>query len=159
MNIFYLDKDFKICAKYHCDKHVVKMILESAQLLCNVYDIAPYKKTHINHPCSKWVKSSISHYNFLYNLLENLLNEYTKRYKKIHKTYEVFNWLKNNNPNLKDLGFIDPPQCMPDKYKQKDTVMAYRNYYNFEKSKFAKWKNSEIPSWFINHSINPNQIL
>jgi hypothetical protein len=159
MNIFYLDKDVEICAKYHCDKHVVKMILESAQLLCNVHDVAPYKRTHINHPCSKWVKSSLSHYNFLCNLLENLLNEYTKRYKKIHKTYEVFNWLKNNNPNLKDLGFIDPPQCMPDKYKQESTVMAYRNYYNCEKSKFAKWKNSEIPSWFENHSNNSNQIL
>lgn len=34
MNIFILDEDIDTCARYHVDKHVVKMILEGAQLLC-----------------------------------------------------------------------------------------------------------------------------
>ena len=57
MNIFYLDKDPQQAAKYHCDKHVVKMILESAQMLCTVVNeisggqVTPYKSTHKNHPC------------------------------------------------------------------------------------------------------------
>lgn len=45
MNIFFLDADLKLCAKYHCDKHVVKMITEHNQMLttnlyvlCNVID-------------------------------------------------------------------------------------------------------------------------
>ena len=36
MNIFILDRDPKVCAQYHCDKHVVKMILETAQMICTV---------------------------------------------------------------------------------------------------------------------------
>jgi len=34
MNLFYLDKDLDKCAEYHVDKHVVKMILEAAQIIC-----------------------------------------------------------------------------------------------------------------------------
>lgn len=69
MNIFYLDKDPKLCAQYHCDKHVVKMILESAQLLCTAVneaagkEVAPYKSTHVNHPCSIWSWSGIDDLN------------------------------------------------------------------------------------------------
>ena len=35
MNIFYLDKNPVVAAQMSCDKHVVKMILESAQMLCS----------------------------------------------------------------------------------------------------------------------------
>ena len=34
MNLFYLDEDLDKCAEYHVDKHIVKMPLEAAQLLC-----------------------------------------------------------------------------------------------------------------------------
>ena len=37
MNIFYLHKDPDICAEYHCDKHVLKMIIEYAQLLSTAH--------------------------------------------------------------------------------------------------------------------------
>ena len=67
MNIFVLDLDVKKCAEYHVDKHVVKMILESAQLLCGVHHIVspdnvniPYKLSHKNHPCSIWTRKSLS---------------------------------------------------------------------------------------------------
>jgi hypothetical protein len=39
MNIFYLDKDPIKAAEYSCDKHVVKMILESAQMLCTAHRV------------------------------------------------------------------------------------------------------------------------
>ena len=39
MNIFYLDQDPRLCASYHCDKHVVKMIVEYAQLLCTTHRV------------------------------------------------------------------------------------------------------------------------
>ena len=77
MNIFYLDKNPKLAAKYHCDKHIVKMIIEYAQILSTVHHLynSPneilnkiYKKTHINHPCVKWAASNLENYNFLYNL-------------------------------------------------------------------------------------------
>ena len=80
MNIFYLDSDIELNAKYHNDKHVVKMILESAQLLCGVHwylgRSAPYKFSHKNHPCSIWTRSSINNYNYLCKLGKALCKEY-----------------------------------------------------------------------------------
>ena len=60
MNIFKLDESPVVSAKYACDKHVVKMILESAQMLCAVHPegTAPYKRSFYNHPCTKWVRES-----------------------------------------------------------------------------------------------------
>jgi hypothetical protein len=40
MNIFVLDKNPEIAAKYHCDKHVLKMILESGQMLSTAHWMA-----------------------------------------------------------------------------------------------------------------------
>jgi hypothetical protein len=76
MNIFYLDKSPYTCARYHCDKHVVKMILETAQLLCGAHwatgGTAQYKPTHLNHPCAIWVRKSLSNYKWLCELGFNL---------------------------------------------------------------------------------------
>src|ERR1700761_7698925 len=98
MNIFVLDLDPKTCAKYHCDKHVVKMILETAQLLCNAQRkcginpkirIELYKETHKNHPCSIWASQSIKNYEWLSTLGIFLCDEYTERYNKIHKSHKL----------------------------------------------------------------------
>jgi hypothetical protein len=69
MNIFFLDENPTLSAKYHVDKHVVKMILETAQLLCSVHhvtdqvtDQVPYKLSHKNHPCAIWARESLSNY-------------------------------------------------------------------------------------------------
>src|SRR5210317_1125408 len=82
MNIFYLDSDPEVCASYHCDKHVVKMIVESCQMLSNALpkDEAPYRRTHYNHPCSKWVRESWNNWWWLAQLTECLLSEWRDRY-------------------------------------------------------------------------------
>lgn len=152
MNIFYLDKNPKICAKYHNDKHVVKMILETAQLLSSAHWMtgseAPYKKTHVNHPCAIWTRQSIDNYNWLCELGLYLSIEYTSRYNKTHKTSSVIWWLTENKPNLPDIGFTEPPQAMPDPYKvPNNPVQAYRNYYLGEKLSFSTWKTGIIPDW------------
>lgn len=156
MNIFFLDRDINKCAQYHCDKHVVKMILETAQLLCSAHWVggqeAPYRKTHVNHPCSIWVRESLQNYLWLVKLGFTLCEEYTKRYGKIHKSQEVMNWCSKHLPNLPNNGFTEPPQCMPLQYKNEDPVQAYRNYYIGDKKSFAKWKNSEVPEWFLSTS-------
>mgnify|MGYP001259213934 CR=1 FL=1 len=152
MNIFYLDRNIKKCAEYHCDKHVVKMILEYTQLLCSALWMngieAPYKLTHKNHPCAKWVRNSSKNYDYLIKLLLNLHQQYFKRYNKIHKSFFYFEFLDIFRPKLKNKNFIDPPQCMPKEYKNKDTVLAYRNYYLGDKMRFAKWKNKK-PNWIL----------
>ena len=153
MNIFFLDTDVKKCAQDHCDKHCVKMILETAQLLCGVHHVVgtqnqiPYKLSHKNHPCSIWTRESLTNYLYLCELGMELCAEYTSRYGKKHKSEQVIMWCIGNKPNIPDLGFTEPPKAMPDEYKVPDVVQSYRNYYIGEKIKFAKWKNGHIPNW------------
>jgi hypothetical protein len=157
MNIFFLDLDTKKCAEYHCDKHVVKMILETAQLLCSTHWVigseAPYKLSHKNHPCSIWVRESLSNYLYLCDLGLELCEEYTYRYGKRHKSQDVIEWCLTNKPNISDTEFTEPPKAMPDEYKVNNVVESYRNYYIGAKKDFAKWKNRNIPEWFSNKYI------
>lgn len=157
MNIFFLDFDTKKCAEYHCDKHVVKMILETAQLLCSTHWVigseAPYKLSHKNHPCSIWVRESLSNYLYLCDLGLELCKEYTYRYGKRHKSQDVIEWCLTNKPNISDKEFTEPPKAMPDEYKVNNVIESYRNYYIGAKKDFAKWKNRNIPEWFSNNYI------
>jgi hypothetical protein len=151
MNIFYLDIDVNNCAEYHCDKHIVKMTLETAQLLCSAHWVcggqAPYKLAHKNHPCSVWVRSSLSNYLYLCRLGIALCKEYEFRYNKIHKSYSVIKWCFDNLPDLDDVGFTPPALAMPEQYKTPDPVQSYRQYYIYEKN-FAKWKYRNTPFWY-----------
>ena len=151
MNIFVLDENPVIAANYACDKHVVKMILESAQMLCAVQPegTAPYKRSFYNHPCTKWVRESARNYEWLLLHAYALCDEYTRRYGKVHNTEEVIEWCDNNRPELPNIGLTKQPTCMPDYCKTESVVGSYRKYYINEKAKFAKWKDGNIPSWFI----------
>lgn len=156
MNIFFLDKDPVKAARYHCDKHVVKMILESAQLLSTAHrllderdDDILYRATHKNHPCAIWVRESSGNYSWLYNLFVALCDEYTYRYDKIHLTDSKLRKELYSCPN--NIPFVrrtKPAQAMPEKYRDKDPVIAYRNYYNGDKAPIATWKKRDIPEWF-----------
>jgi hypothetical protein len=152
MNIFYLDYDTSKCAKYHNDKHVVKMILETAQLLCGAHwatgGEAPYKLSHKNHPSSIWVRQDINNYNWLCSLGLKLCSEYTHRYGKTHKTENILYWCSENLPNIPDVKFTEPPLAMPDEYKESSHVQSYRNYYMGEKRNFSNWKYRDVPAWF-----------
>mgnify|MGYP000539243712 FL=1 len=155
MNIFFLDYDVKKCAQYHVDKHVVKMILETAQLLCGVHHLTPqvtpqvpYKLSHKNHPCSIWTRESLSNYLYLCELGLELGKEYTHRYGKRHKSIDVINWCIINKPNIPDIGFTTPAMAMPDEFKVDSVVESYRNYYIGAKISLASWKNREKPFWF-----------
>ena len=158
MNIFYLDCDPQIAAQMHCDKHVVKMILESAQMLSTTHRVLDgddyadynglYKMTHKNHPSTKWVRGSSKNYSWLYNHMCYLMEEYTYRYGKHHATERLWSPLGIRPENIIMRPFSDPPQCMPDYCKNDDTVSAYQNYYILEKSDFATWKRRDKPEWF-----------
>ena len=169
MNIFYLDRDPKIAAQMMCDKHVVKMILESAQMLSTAHRVLDgdeyadknglYKKAHVNHPSSEWVRCSYQHYKWLYDHMVALMEEYTYRYGKHHATERLKVPLSEYPKAIPvsglvlgafhcTAGFDDPPQCMPKACKGEDTVLAYQNYYIIEKSGFARWTKRETPTWF-----------
>jgi predicted ATP-dependent endonuclease of OLD family len=125
MNIFYLHKDPTKAANAQYNKHVVKMILESAQLLCTAHLIVdgdnanvPYKATHKNHPSAIWARESLSNYYWLYDHMIALGKEYTKRYSKEHLTIaKCKEPLKLAPKALLKLEPTEMPQCMPDAYK------------------------------------------
>ena len=93
MNVFFLDREPVVAAKYHCDRHVVKMIVETAQLLstaCHMVgadDNDLYKKTHVNHPSSVWVRSSRHHYVWTLRLLVALCKECAVELMKLGNAY------------------------------------------------------------------------
>ena len=154
MNIFVLDKDIVKSAEYQCDKHCIKMILESAQLLCSAFDqgVAPYRRTHYNHPCSKWIRESISNYKWLIGYGEAMLDEYTYRYGKIHKSGLVIQWCKDHLDELElpEIEMSEFALCMPDEYKVEGNVVeSYRRYYMGEKRSIVSWKGRDIPYWWL----------
>ena len=157
MNIFYLDPDPRIAAKYHCDKHVVKMILESGQMLSTAHRVVDksdddilYRESYKNHPSTKWVRTNFYHYTWLWSLFNSLGQEFESRYNKSHTTITKLRDRLRTAPRLiKQTEFVQPPQCMPDIYKQDSAVDAYRAYYMGEKANFATWKSpSVMPSWW-----------
>lgn len=162
MNIFYLDECPEKAAEFHCDKHVVKMILESAQMLSTVWRIyypevlnfedKIYKATHKNHPCTVWASKGKKNYEYLVQLTEELTKEYTFRYDKIHKTSEVLKFLKDAPVNMPDI-WTEPAQAMPEEYKNPDPVVAYRNYYKNAKKDLLLYKNRAIPEWLKENNV------
>ena len=152
MNIFVLDDDTKKCAQYHNNKHVVKMILETSQLLCGVHwccgSEAPYKLSHKNHPCSIWARTSLSNYRWLLSLGKELCLEYTHRYKKTHKCEKVLDWLTKNEPKIQNIGLTKFSLAMPDNYKNASAVKSYRDYYMGENREICAWKDRDIPQWY-----------
>jgi len=155
MNIFILDLDPKKCAKYHVDKHCIKQLLESAQLLCGVHHVVnptldiPYKLSHKNHPCSIWARECIENYLWLCDLGLSLCEEYTYRYGKRHKSQDVIEWALIHRPNLNENGDITPfALAMPDECKKKSPVDSYRLYYIKHKSNISTWKKRGAPEWF-----------
>ncbi len=147
MNIFYLHEDPVKAARLQYNKHVVKMILESAQMLCTAHhhyaesleykpDYVPYKKAHYNHPSTIWCRQNARQYYWLYNHMLALGDEYTKRYCKTHLTITKCKEPLDLCPfGMPDGEFTEPPQCMPDEYKvDGDSLRAYWQYYIGDKS-------------------------
>lgn len=155
MNIFYLHHNTKKCAQWHCDKHVVKMILESAQMLSTAHRVVDesdddtlYQTTHVKHPSTQWVMKSTGNYKWLFCLFANLCSEYRHRYRKVHLTEtKLLDRLRECPRRMKDYGFVPPPQAMPDDVKHSDTITAYRHYYRKHKAHIHQYTKREVPSF------------
>ena len=138
MNIFVLDNDPRVAAAQHCDKHVVKMILETVQMLSTVRDrygeSAPYKPSHKNHPCTLWAGAS---------------KEFESRYGKKHLSSIRLLEIVDPPESMPSLGLTPFAQAMPADYKCADAVEAYRTYYINDKMRFATWtRGASVPGWW-----------
>lgn len=154
MNIFVLHSDPRKAAIAHCDKHVIKMILESAQMLstaCRVSGLdVGYKATHKNHPCTLWVSRSLDNWRWLKSLAFWLNEEYKLRFLHVsnHKSWDVIAALPE--PEIAGIGLTPFALAMPVQYQKiDDPVASYRAYYMGEKAAIAKWRfPASKPDWF-----------
>lgn len=176
MNLFYLSRSAREAAQAHCNKHAVKMILETAQLLSTAHRLLDgkraagfsktgrkqttwvlpdqkrenvlYRATHANHPTAVWIRASRAHYAFAFELFVELMDEYTFRYGKIHACTKLVEALADAPAGILDAGFSDPPTCMPAEYRvSDDAVTCYRAYYREGKKDLLAYKAREPPSW------------
>jgi len=176
MNLFYLHEEPEVSAKLHCDKHVVKMIIEYAQMLSTAHRMLDgeqytdassgrriqrwcmqddfleeylYKASHINHPSTRWVRENAIQYQYAYDMFTNLCDEYTYRYGKEHLTDIKLRKLLNELPENIQLGtWSEPPQCMPEDVKVPgNSIAAYHKYYREYKKDFAKWTQRDVPQF------------
>lgn len=172
MNLFFLAKSLEDSTEALCDKHVVKMILETTQLLYTAWhcsespipsDEGVYKKTHANHPTAKWVRANKYHYEYTVDYGLVLCFEYTKRYGKTHKcqghleklrewgspepTEETFEESACARKYIPDgMAFI--PLCMPDEFRGEEGIEAYRQYYKSKQDTIdMRWKTNKPPTW------------
>ena len=155
MNIFVLDTDIDACARMHCDRHVIKMILESAQMLSTVVSEhggrAKYKPTHRHHPCTRWAGQTRANFRWLTDLALALAFEHEVRFnpKREHASCEVVRACFAQRA-LIPAGPLTPfVQAMPERYRGPDAVAAYRRYYRAEKAAFATWQAPRRePAWW-----------
>lgn len=153
MNIFYLDSDVKTCAQAHVDRHVVKMIVEYAQLLSTAHRVLDgtestmlsksgrrqkvwtldddreanvYKASHINHPSAKWARHCAMNYTWLMGLWLELLDEYDYRYGKHHSTCRLIPYLAQLPKKISTMHEFSPPwRAMPDEFKVSKSTPDY----------------------------------
>lgn len=152
MNIFALDDSPILAAQYQVDKHVVKMVLETAQLLCTAHAVLDgtspgYKPTHRNHPCSVWLRESVANYRWLHDHFGALCEEYTFRYGRVHKSAALLPVLMSapsNIPLVKRTKFV---LAMPGEYEVDCPIESYRNYYRHGKKDLHHWTRRSPPSW------------
>lgn len=182
MNIFILDRDPVEAARQMCDKHVVKMVTETAQLLSTCHRLLDgemywartklnrrikrwrlfddreqklYKASHVKHPCNIWLRETTGNYDWTYEHFLALCEVYHARYNRTHKADTDFRGYLDRRPdNLKEGSLTEFAQAMPDECKQKDVELAYKRYYNMYKSDIAKWKSGNVPEWFIMENKN-----
>jgi hypothetical protein len=177
VNIFYIDRDPHQAAKWMVDKHVVKMILESAQLLSTAHRVLDgrmftgktatgrnvkrfelpdarngviYVATHVNHPSAVWARTAVKNYNWLYEHFHALGQEYTHRYNKIHKCFhgEMAYMLASPPLNLRAYEMTKIPSAMDDQYViSTDPLTNYRNYYKLGKKKLHAYTRRDPPPW------------
>lgn len=154
MNIFCVDSDPRPAAQALCDQHILKMPIETAQLLGNIRHEqgldAIYAPFNPRHPCSLWAGESRDNYYWLLAHGLELCREFTYRYAKEHACQRVILWYARRRHDLRFPQKKRTPfrQCMPEIYRDEtDAIRAYRNYYRFDKARFARWNHRPRPEW------------
>jgi len=148
MNIFVTSQSPYKCAKYLDNKRLIKMCLETAQILSTALVLNGcknqqlYKPTHINHPCAKWVRQTKRNYLWSLAHFNALCEEYNRRYGKIHASFRLFKTFVENKNILPHGKLTKFPNCAANQklgidFKHLPVFTAYRMYL-FERFKLDK---------------------
>lgn len=153
MNVFAVDRDPERAARALCDRHVVKMTLETAQILCTAARAlgqrAPYRPTHARHPCVVWAAARRANWEWLVRHGLALADEFERRYGRAHPSRAVIARMARRGPPPSPRRRAPFVQAMPERYRGRDAVAAYRRYYAGEKARFATWKApARPPRWW-----------
>lgn len=166
MNIFAIDFCPITSAQMQCDKHVVKMCTESAQMLSTAhrmidgketkrlsisgkrmvkyyehpeYDDVLMKAVHFNHPCTVWTRETNNNYNWHFIHWKALCEEYTYRYRKVHKSWRDLSEILQRPPNKIPVGYLKPRPFAIGEVAEEDyhkPVEAYRRFYMTKQTQF-----------------------
>ena len=164
MNVFYLDTDPVLAAQYHCDKHVVKMIVETTQLLSfalhlqgldwNQHGLYKPNRAHLRHPCTLWVSESRSNFLWAANLALALLDEWCFRFshrsRSEHRSFDPLSRALKLAFVLPDRKETPPAQAFSEFTHLRDPqnpVLAYRAYYREAKRHLLEYTLREKPVW------------
>lgn len=162
MNIFALHPSARVCAQWHCDKHVIKMILEHCQLMytaihvlaphlldhvAHLNQLAPYKKTHMNHPSAKWVRESRQNFLWLLLLTVYLCKEKKYRWGGEHRCERHLRGLFWVAQELPFPQHALTPWAIANPYKDMEPLEAYRKYYREDKKHLHKWSKRDVPEF------------
>jgi hypothetical protein len=148
MNIFVLSTDPILAAHAHCDQHLHKMILESAQMLSTAARILTpeipksllYKSAYEKHSCTQWVSSSIIHMDWLCTLATSLESIRESRNLNRHASMDVIDAIKDYLPP--DSERVIPstfPEAMYPRIKVRADLNTVEKYQLYYRAKHTQW--------------------
>ena len=160
MNIFATHSDPFLSSRDLDDKRMIKMILESTQLLCGALRYygcaheALYMPTHMNHPCAIWTRACVGNFYWLMEYTQHLCDNYFAYYHKHHACEDIIDII-----NIESLDYCIPngirtpfANCTP--YKEEDRRDVHQKYRDYLKAKWQSdvrkptWKLHGKPNWF-----------
>ena len=162
MNRFLINYTPDLIAADLCDKHVVKMPLEEAQMLCTVVrkynneyadEHELYRAVHQKHPCTIWAGMTSSNYRYALAMFNAMCTEYRYRYGRTHASHRLYDALKDAEKYVPDGYITSHPECFSEhthlKCHQNWPIVGYRKFYKTKKDRFKMvWTKRPVPYWF-----------
>ena len=162
MNRFLINYSPELCARDLCDKHVVKMPLEEAQMLCTTVrlhapeyaeEVGLYRAVHQKHPCTIWAGQTRANYLYSLDMFREMCREYTHRYSKVHASWRLYDALVDAAQYVPDGGITPHPECFSEHTDLKSgrpwPIQSYRQFYQTKQHRFKMvWTKRDVPDWF-----------
>ena len=171
MNRFLINYSPELCARDLCDKHVVKMPLEEAQMLCTTVRLhAPeyaeeaglYRAVHQKHPCTIWAGQTRANYLYSLDMFREMCREYTHRYGKVHASWRLYDALVDAAQYVPDGNITPHPECFSEHTDLKSgrpwPIQSYRKFYMTKQKRFKMvWTKRDMPEWFVPMDVEQDQ--